>query len=198
MAKSENVALQFLKKQSPFNAGEIAGFPDAVAQRYIKAGIAKLAPSKAEVEEQAAGDAEHWKQKFYGLVPEHDKTVASLVESIKECDALKTRVSDLEKASAADGTETLKIVEQLNQVELDRDKLLRQVNELEGLLTEARAQPTYAKPEVESAAPAAPADQSGEPIHATNKDDAGAQENASGINEASRAAETERRAGRKR
>lgn len=47
--------LQFLKKQSPYNAGEIAGFDDTLAERLIKAGIAKLAPPKPK--EETTGDA---------------------------------------------------------------------------------------------------------------------------------------------
>src|SRR5688500_381751 len=134
MAKPENIALQFLKKQSPYNAGEIAGFPERVAQQFLRAGIAKLAPSPAEVEEQAAGDVEHWKKKFRDLgaayTQERDRFLARLKSVEKERDDLKQLVEPLE---------------------LERDKLLRQVNELEGLLAELRAQ-TTAKPEGEAAA----------------------------------------------
>ena len=47
--------LQFLKKQSPYNAGEIAGFDDTLAERFIKAGIARLASTKPK--EETSGDA---------------------------------------------------------------------------------------------------------------------------------------------
>jgi hypothetical protein len=94
------VRVQFLRKQTPYNAGEIAGFDDSVAQRLIKAGVAKLAPANGETREEAGADAEHWKQKFYELAAEHEKTksAAQQIGSLQEQrDSLADRVVGLEE-----------------------------------------------------------------------------------------------------
>jgi hypothetical protein len=36
----DKVPIKFLQKCSPYNAGEVAGFPPAMAKRYVDAGIA--------------------------------------------------------------------------------------------------------------------------------------------------------------
>ena len=172
--------IRFLVKQSPYNAGEVAGFANEICEKYVNAKVAEFVPSEESEAEPASADAEYWKKKFYDQAAAHEKQNEEFLT-----------------ASAADDVDRGKIVEQLGSVELERDQLLRQVNELEGLLAELRAQTTV-KPEGEAAALAGPVDQNGAPIDVTNKEDAGAQEDASGINQASRAAETERRAGRRR
>lgn len=51
-------AIRFLTKQSPYNGGEVAGFSDEVADRYVKAGVAEyLQPGAPVAESQAPGDA---------------------------------------------------------------------------------------------------------------------------------------------
>ena len=168
--------IRFLVKQSPYNAGEVAGFADEICEKYVNAKVAEFVPSEESEAEPASADAEYWKKKFYDQAAAHEKQNEEFLT-----------------ASAADDVDRGKIVEQLGSVELERDQLLRQVNELVGAIHESPLPPEGA-----NTALAGPVDQSGAPIDVTNKEDAGAQEDASGINQASRAAETERRAGRRR
>ena len=191
--------VRFLQKQSPYNAGEVAGFSDEICERYVNAKVAEIVPSEEPIQDEAVLDAAQWKQKFYDAAATHKKELHDIVEYLAvvetERDALKNRVADLE------------IVEvERNDLLVDRDALKNDLATIEANLNgrilelEAKLQAVLssAKPEGEAAAPAGPVDDGGAPIDATNKDAAPAQENASGINETSRAAETERRAGRRR
>lgn len=44
------VALRFLRRQAPYNAGEIAGFAPEMAARLVKGGVAVLHEAPAEDE----------------------------------------------------------------------------------------------------------------------------------------------------
>jgi hypothetical protein len=176
--------VRFLQKQSPYNAGEVAGFSDEICERYVNAKVAEIVPSEEPIQDEAVLDAEQWKQKFYDAAAAHKKERHDIVEYLagveKERDALKNRVADLE------------IVEvERNDLQVDRDALKNDLATIEANLNgrilelEAKLQAaqTSAKPEGENAAPAGPVDESGAPIDVTNKGDAGSQENAGGSEE---------------
>lgn len=44
------VPVRFVTAQSPFNAGEVAGFPANIAERFIRFGVAELAEPPADGE----------------------------------------------------------------------------------------------------------------------------------------------------
>jgi hypothetical protein len=46
--KPELKPIRFLQKQSPYNAGEVAGFPHEVAQRYVDAKLAEFYDAKKD------------------------------------------------------------------------------------------------------------------------------------------------------
>jgi hypothetical protein len=146
--------VRFLQKQSPYNAGEVAGFSDEICERYVNAKVAEIVPCEEPIQDEAVLDAAQWKQKFYDAAAAHKKELHDIVEYLAvvetERDGLKSRVIELEALE---------------------DKALRQerqIAELEGLLAEARAQAS-AKPEGEDAAPAGPVGPDGAPIDVTAK-----------------------------
>ncbi len=52
------IAVRFIKGMTPYQAGEIAGFSDEIAQAYIKAGVAEeyKAPQPAKAINKPAQD----------------------------------------------------------------------------------------------------------------------------------------------
>jgi hypothetical protein len=198
--------VRFLQKQSPYNAGEVAGFSDEICERYVNAKVAEIVPSEEPIQDEAVLDAAQWKKKFYDAATAHKKERHDIVEYLdgmeKERDALKSRVLEFEAKA-----------HEVAEFEKDRDFLIERIAELEGLLAKAPAGPVgpdgapidvIAKGEDEKPAgnePAAGADTGASLQPSAGNEPAanqGGEDKTGGINETNRAAETERRSGRRR
>jgi hypothetical protein len=93
-------AVRFLTKQSPYNAGEIAGFPDELADRYVNAKLAEFVSSLAASEAEMPKNPAEWEQLLRDCVDHHEKRIKDLqvllAEVKTERDGLKGRVIELE------------------------------------------------------------------------------------------------------
>ncbi len=113
-------AVRFIKKQTPYNEGEVAGFPEDLANRYIELGIAEVVSGDQLAEDASVQDAEYWKKKFNDLAAKTTTYYAEVSSSFAKMrvqnDDLRSRIADLNH---------------------DRDNLAARVAELEKELSEA-------------------------------------------------------------
>lgn len=105
MVKAQLTAIRFLQKQSPYNAGEVAGCPADLAQRYVSSGIAEYfrppeTASNAPDPDQLPTNPAEWEKLLRDCVDYHEKKIANLrvvvVDLETERDQLKARVAELE------------------------------------------------------------------------------------------------------
>jgi hypothetical protein len=92
--------VRFLQKQSPYNAGEIAGFPDDLATKYVSAKVAEFVSSSVPSHAERPQNPAEWEQLLRECVDYHEKQIKDLrvllIEAETARDQFKARVAELE------------------------------------------------------------------------------------------------------
>ncbi len=88
--------IQFTSRQSPYQAGDVAGFPDHIAERYVADGLAEPVDkepeaSEVEVEEEVSADDLNRVVAEIGRLNPEDPAHWTKV-GLPQCDALTDRL----------------------------------------------------------------------------------------------------------